>query len=121
MPCTGWRSRSLVGAFAALVVFVTVAPGTPAAAPPPFGAQQAGHGTLPTTGATAPGSITTVEREEDQVIASIEELRRVLADTARQYKKMKDVDRVEKQRDLLAALARVRTEVTAARELVATR
>jgi len=55
------------------------------------------------------------------VIARIEELRRALADTARWYKKTKDVDKVEKQRDLLAALARVRTEVTAARELVATR
>jgi len=55
MPDTDRRSRSLVGALAALVVFVTTSPGTTAAAPPPFGAQQAGHGTVPQTGATAPG------------------------------------------------------------------
>ena len=93
---------------------------TPIAATP-LGAQQAGHGTLPATGATAPGSVVGSERPEDLVIARIEALRRVLADTTRQYKKAKDVTRAERQRDLLAALARAEAEVSAARELLTAR
>jgi hypothetical protein len=55
------------------------------------------------------------------VIAGIEELRRLLADTGRKYKKAKDADKAEAQRDLLAALARARTELTAAHELLSAR
>jgi hypothetical protein len=110
-----------VGALFALVSVVMASPAPIAAGPRAYGAQQAGHGTLPTTGAAAPAGITSVAREQDPVLAGIEELRRVLQDTASQYKKAKDAEKVEKQRDLLAALARARVEVTVARELVSKR
>jgi hypothetical protein len=79
-------------------------------------AQQAGHGSVPTTGAAAPGGFPAAERESDPVLARIDELRRALADLAKQYKKTKDVVRAESQADVLAALARARAEVGRARE-----
>ena len=77
-------------------------------------AQQAGHGSVPTTGAAAPGGFTAPEREPDPVLARIDELRRALADLAKQYKKTKDETRREKQADVLAALGRAQAEVAAA-------
>jgi hypothetical protein len=84
-------------------------------------AQEAGHGTLPTRGAGARGDLTTSAREQDPVVATIEELRKGLEDTARLYKKAKDPTRAETRAALLDALARVEVEVRAAREIVAGR
>jgi hypothetical protein len=79
-------------------------------------AQQAGHGSVPTTGAAAPGGFPAAEREPDPVLARIDELRRALADLAKQYKKTKDEARTESRTDLLAALGRAQAEVGGARE-----
>ena len=79
-------------------------------------AQQAGHGSIPTTGAAAPGGFPAPEREPDPVLARIDELRRALADLAKPYKKTKDETRTESKTDLLAALGRAQAEVGVARE-----
>jgi hypothetical protein len=82
-------------------------------------AQEAGHGTLPTRGAGARGEPTTSTREQDPVVARIEELRKSLEETARLYKKAKDPTRAEMRAALLDALARATVEVKRAREIVA--
>jgi hypothetical protein len=76
-------------------------------------AQQAGHGTVPATGAAAPGGFPVAERERDPVRARIDELRRALADLAKQYKKAKDEKRTESRTELMAALARAQEQVAA--------
>jgi hypothetical protein len=84
--------------------------------PAPALAQQAGHGTVPSTGAAAPGGFPAAERESDPVLARIDELRRGLADLAKQYKKAKGDVRARSQGDVLAALGRAEVEVGKARE-----
>jgi len=96
------------------VVLLTLAVGAPL--PALALAQQAGHGSVPTTGAAAPGGFPAAERESDPVLARIDELRRALADLAKQYKKTKGETRAQSQGDLLAALGRAQAEVGAARE-----
>ncbi len=115
------KRRSRGRALAALVLIVATPLAATAAPPATPETQQAGHATLPVTGAIAPGGLPTADRDADPVIAGIEELRRVLADIGRKYKKAKPADKAETQRDLLAALARARVDVTAAHELVASR
>jgi hypothetical protein len=78
--------------------------------------QQAGHGTVPSTGAAAPGGFPVAEREADPVLARIDELRRTLADLAKQYKKATGEKRDESRTELLAVLGRAQEEVTSARE-----
>jgi len=95
------------------VVLLTLAVGAPL--PALALAQQAGHGSVPTTGAAAPGGFPAAERESDPVLARIDELRRALADLAKQYKKTKAAVRAEKQADVLAALGRAQAEVAACR------
>ena len=77
-------------------------------------AQQAGHGTLPATGASAPGGFPTSERETDPVLEKIESLRRSLADLAKAYKKGKRDERMRD--DVLKGLDRVEADIAAARE-----
>jgi hypothetical protein len=79
-------------------------------------AQQAGHGTVPSTGAAAAGGFPTAERETDPVVAQIEELRRALAELAKQYKKTSTDKRRERKAELLAGLGRMEAEVSALRE-----
>ena len=98
------------------VVLLTLAVGAPL--PALALAQQAGHGSVPTTGAAAPGGFPAAEREPDPVLARIDELRRALADLAKQYKKTKDEARTESRTDLLAALGRAQLEVGVARERI---
>jgi hypothetical protein len=82
--------------------------------------QEAGHGTVPATGAAAPSRIATTEREpEDAALARIEILRRTLAEMARAYKKAAPASRAAMQPELLAALGRVEAEAMAARAIVA--
>jgi uncharacterized membrane protein len=81
-------------------------------------ARQAGHGTLPTTGAAARSSLPTAEREEDLVLARIEGLREALRETGKRYKKLKQASRATSRAELLEALARTEADATALRELV---
>ena len=84
-------------------------------------AQQSGHGTVPSSGPAAQGGFVTADREQDPVLARIEELRGELSDLAKQYKKTKAASQPERRADLLAALARARTEVASVRERIASR
>jgi hypothetical protein len=84
-------------------------------------AQQAGHATVPSTGAAAPGGVATTEREADPVLAKIDVLRRQLADLAKQYKKAKHEVRATSQVDVLTALGRAEAEVGAARDALTPR
>jgi len=84
----------------------------------PGGAQHAGHGTLPTTGAAARSSVPTAERQQDLVLARIEGLREELRETARRYKKLKQASQAEGRAELLEALARTERDAAALRELV---
>ena len=77
--------------------------------------QQAGHGTVPSTGAAAAGGFPVAEREADPVIARIDELRRALAELAKEYKKAKGEKRDEIRADVLAGLARAQKEVDGVR------
>jgi len=86
--------------------------------PAPALTQQASHGTVPSTGAAAPGGFPAAEREADPVLARIDELRRSLAELAKQYKKTKAAVRAESQTDVLTALGRAQSEISAARERV---
>ena len=81
--------------------------------------QQAGHGTVPSTGAAAPGGFPVAEREADPVLARIDELRRALAELAKEYKKAKGEKRDESRADVLGALGRAQEEVAAARARLA--
>ena len=76
--------------------------------------QQAGHGTLPATGAAAPGALPTAARDTDPVLAKIEVLRRSLGELAKQYKKAKRDEPL--RAEVLHALERAEGEVGAARE-----
>jgi hypothetical protein len=109
-PRRGRIVRALVLALAAQGVL-------PARALP----QQAGHGTVPSTGAAAPGGFPAAEREADPVLARIEELRGALAQLAKQYKKKNDTAKAESRPELLSALARAQAEVAAANERTAVR
>ncbi len=115
------RSRIHPVALAALVAVVATASSTGAPAPHRLAAQQAGHATVPSTGANAPAGGSTTERDQDPVIAGVEELRRLLAATGKSYKKMNDGEKAGARHELLAALARARSELTAAHALVAAR
>jgi len=77
--------------------------------------QQAGHGTVPSTGAAAPGGFPVAEREADPVLARIDELRRALAELAKEYKRAKGEKRGESRAELLAGLARAQELVGSAR------
>jgi len=77
-------------------------------------AQQAGHGTVPATGAAAPGGFPTSERETDPVLEKIESLRRSLGDLAKAYKKGKK-DEPSRARTL-EGLEQVDREVSALRD-----
>jgi hypothetical protein len=77
-------------------------------------AQQAGHGTVPATGASAPGGSPTSEREADPVLETIESLRRSLGDLAKAYKKGKRDD--ASRAKTLEGLERVANQVSALRE-----
>lgn len=121
MPHTRRRSRLVPAALAAFVLVAATPAREGEAVLLPPGVQQAGHGTLPTTGAAAPGGFATTEREADPVLAGIEELRRLLADTGRKYKKARDSQKAEAQRELLEAFARARAELLAAHELLTPR
>ena len=78
--------------------------------------QQAGHASVPSTGAAAPGGFPTAERETDPVLARIDELRRALGELAKEYKKAKSERRAEIRDDVLAALGRAETEVAGMRD-----
>jgi hypothetical protein len=82
-------------------------------------AQQSGHGTVPTTGAAAPGGFPASERETDPVLEKIESLRRSLGDLAKAYKKGKKDERVREE--VLKGLVRVETEITTAKESLSER
>jgi hypothetical protein len=82
-------------------------------------AQQAGHGTVPVTGAAAPGGFPTSERETDPVLERIESLRRSLGDLAKAYKKGKKDERVRE--DVLKGLDRVEVEIDGVRESLSKR
>lgn len=81
-------------------------------------AQQAGHGTLPTTGAAARSSAQAAPREEDLVHARIEALRDELRETGKRYKKLKQASQASSRAEMLEALARTEADVAALRELV---
>ena len=77
--------------------------------------QQAGHATVPSTGAAAPGGFPVAEREADPVLARIDEVRRALAELAKEYKKAKGEKKGESRAELLAVLGRAQEEVASAR------
>ena len=117
------RQTSQPGAYAlAALVLIVATPLAATAAPPATPeTQQAGHATLPVTGAIAPGGLPTADRDADPVIAGIEELRRVLADIGRKYQEG-EADRQGGDAARPAGGARAgRVDVTAAHELVASR
>jgi len=104
----------------ALRVWLTfVALGAAVGPPLALAAQQSGHSTVPATGPAAPGGFPAAGREEDEVLARVESLRRELGDLGKAYKKEKGAARAARRAELLGGLERASAEVSALRTLLA--